>query len=146
MGVYCYQVTAKQTKTDLGFNFHLGTYCFRYGGYNEIFDTKPKWRILAEARLDRTQSILEQPNRWSRFIGVTSHGTYDIDKPKQLAVGVVVNIHYREYPTSDWDDVNDPGLYICSIEKIGRGKWKKVVNEDRKEIPFPENSLTSSAS
>jgi len=142
MGVYCYRVETNPKKTDLGFNFHLSMFCYKYGCNTDWLGTPSTWLRLTNARLDRVQNLFDNdPSRWSGYIGsiaTRGDGKYSDKDDKVINVGDTVSIFKRDNPTSNYDDIDDPGTYLFTIKKLGRGKWKKVINECRRETQIPE--------
>jgi len=145
MGIYVYRIETNPKKTNLGFNFHLSMYCYKCGIQTDWRTGEPSvWMRLTQARLDRVQDTFDyKPDRWSGYIGsiaTRGDGKYSDKDDKVIDVGDTVSIFKREHGISSYYDTEDPGTYQFTIEKLGRGKWKKVINVDRRETEIPLTS------
>jgi hypothetical protein len=119
MSTRIHKVSSKVIKTNLGFNFNPSEFSHMESWSSLISD----WDRLSDIRLQRTQDIFDRdPSRWTGLIGDV-YGSLDKFKSD---VGVRIVISSLPFATSSYYDSYEKINEVCVIEKIGRGKWKKI--------------------
>lgn len=138
MGVYIYAIKSTPVKTNLGFSFNPSKYSHKpslFGSTGGFFSPIPvsdwektlaKKERMRAAREERTERIfMDRPDRWTNLIGESVDG-YDSKDESKMLNGIVVKLYKKEIPTATWADINEPGEYVGTIKKVGRGEWTWV--------------------